>query len=119
MWPKTPSAAKQRTQALGRLKAGTRNRTEAAYELHLLERARAGEVVWFRFEGLKLRLADSTFYTPDFAVMLAGGQMECHEVKGYWLDDARVKVKVAAELYPFRFIAATKSKTGWDKEVFE
>ena len=91
-------------QALGRLPRGTRNRTEAAYEVHLEALKAAGEVAWFRFEGLKLRLADSTFYTTDFAVMLASGQLECHEVKGFWTDDARVKVKVAAEMYPFAFV---------------
>lgn len=109
--------------ALGRLKRGQMNKTEAEYERELELRQVAGEVEWFRFEGLKLRLADSTFYTPDFAVMLAGGQMECHEVKGHWQDDARVKIKVAAEQYPFRFIAvrkqAKKDGGGFAREVFE
>lgn len=91
--------------ALGRLKTGQMNATERAYadELELLQRA--GEVAWYRFEGVKLRLADNTFYTPDFAVMLSNGEMQMHEVKGHWLDDARVKIKVAAEMYPFQFFA--------------
>ena len=80
----------QRLRALGRLKAGAMNKTEQAYERHLKARREAGEVLWFRFEGIKLRLADNTFYTPDFAVMAADGQLECHEVKGFWTDDARV-----------------------------
>jgi len=109
--------------ALGRLKVGERNKTESAYERHLELLRASGDVVWFRFEGVKLRLADNTFYTPDFTVMLADGQLECHEVKGHWQDDARVKVKVAAEMYPFRFVAVkAKSKKaggGWDCEVFE
>jgi hypothetical protein len=109
--------------ALGRLKTGERNKTEAQYET-LLEGMRvAGDVLWYRFEGVKLRLADNTFYTPDFAVMLSSGQMEMHEVKGFWQDDARVKIKVAAELYPFRFIAAIPQKKkdggGWSIEIFE
>lgn len=114
---------RQRNFALGRLKTGERNKTERAYEDYLGARQRVGDVLWFRFEGVKLRLADNTFYTPDFAVMLASGQMEMHEVKGFWADDARVKIKVAAELYPFRFLAAKpKSKKdggGWQIEVFE
>lgn len=109
-------------QALGRLKTGAMNKTEAAYEAVLRARQMAGEVAWFRFEGVKLRLADNTFYTPDFAVMLADGQMEMHEVKGYWEDDARVKIKVAAEMYPFRFLAimpiAKKHGGGWSVEDF-
>jgi hypothetical protein len=109
--------------ALGRLKTGAMNKTESAYGAHLELLKRAGEIVWYRFEGLKLRLADSTFYTPDYAVMLASGQLECHEVKGYWQDDARVKIKVAAEMYPLRFVAIKalpkKDGGGWAEEVFE
>lgn len=104
--------------ALGRLKAGQMNRTEAAYALLLKVRQDAGEVAWFKFEGLKLRLADATFYTPDFAVMLADGTLELHEVKGFWEDDARVKVKVASSLYPFRFIAVTHKRGTWALEDF-
>lgn len=109
--------------ALGRLKTGERNKTEAAYESLLKQRQMAGEVAWFRFEGMKLRLADNTFYTPDFAVMLKGGMMEMHEVKGHWMDDARAKIKIAAEMYPFRFLAvmpkAKKDGGGWNVEAFE
>lgn len=106
--------------ALGRLKTGQMNKTEAAYHADLQLRQHAGEVAWFKFEGVKLRLADNTFYSPDFAVMLASGQMEMHEVKGFWQDDARVKIKVAADLYPFRFMAvrprAKKNGGGWEIE---
>lgn len=111
-------------QALGRLKTGTMNKTEEAYCQHLELRKRYGEIVWYRFEGIKLRLADNTFYTPDFAVMLANGQLEMHEVKGggYWTDDARVKTKVAADQYPFRIIGVTKLPAkaggGWKVEEF-
>ena len=108
--------------ALGRLKSGEMNGTEAAYDLHLDEQQRAGLILWRKFEGLKLRLADSTFYTPDFAVLAEDGVLECHEVKGFWEDDARVKVKVAASLYPFRFRAVTKRAKrdggGWNVEEF-
>lgn len=110
------------TLALGRLAAGSMNKTEAAYEDHLRLLASAGEVLWWRFEGLKLRLADNTFYTPDFAVMAGDGVIECHEVKGHWTDDARVKIKVAAASYPFRFRAvkaeAKKRGGGWVVETF-
>lgn len=108
--------------ALGRLKAGQMNKTEAAYDAHLAVLERAGEIKWRRFEGVKLRLADSTFYTPDFAVMSADGVIEMHEVKGFWTDDARVKIKVAADQYPFRFMAfkalPKKAGGGWSREEF-
>lgn len=109
-------------QALGRLKIGALNKTEQAYAAHLERLRAAGQIVWHRFEGVKLRLADNTFYTPDFAVMAADGVMEMHEVKGFWTDDARVKIKVAADQYPFRFMAfkaiAKKQGVGWQKEEF-
>ena len=38
--------------------------------------------------------------------------------KGFWEDDARVKIKVAAEVFPFRFVAITRSKDGWKEEDF-
>lgn len=114
--------AQKRLQALGRLPVGQLNKTEEAYRQHLEARKFAGEIAWYRFEGIKLRLADKTFYTPDFAVMLADGSMELHEVKGYWQDDARAKTKIAADQYPFRIIAVTaKSKKaggGWAIEEF-
>lgn len=109
-------------RALGRLKAGAMNKTEAAYAAALDLRRAAGEVLWFKFEGLKFRLADSTFYTPDFAVMLASGALEAHEVKGHWEDDARAKIKIAADMYPLRFIAVQalpkKAGGGWRTEEF-
>ena len=109
-------------QALGRLKAGQMNKTEEAYAQTLELRKRAGEIAWYKFEGRKIRLADNTFYTPDFAVMKTNGLMECHEVKGQWLDDARAKIKIAAEMYPFQFIAIRKALKreggGWKAEEF-
>lgn len=108
--------------ALGRLKTGAMNKTEAAYERDLRDAKSLGDIQWYRFEGLKLRLADNTFYTPDFAVMASDGVIECHEVKGFWRDDARAKIKIAAEQYPFRFKAiqalAKKHGGGWKVEEF-
>jgi hypothetical protein len=54
--------------------------------------------------------------------MLANGELELHEVKGFWQDDARVKIKIAADLYPMRFIAVRaklkKEGGGWVVENF-
>jgi hypothetical protein len=109
-------------QALGRLKSGAMNKTEQAYAATLEQRKFAGEVAWYKFEGFKFRLADNTFYTPDFAVMLADGSLEAHEVKGFWQDDARAKIKIAADLYPLRFVAVQvkpkKDGGGWNVEEF-
>lgn len=101
---------------------GAMNKTEAAYAAVLEARRLAGEIDSWKFEAIKLRLADLTYYTPDFAVVLPDGTLELHEVKavttkGAWLweDDARVKIKVAAETYQwFVFVAigALPKKSG-------
>jgi hypothetical protein len=112
----------KRNYALGRLKSGVMNNAEKLYSEHLKRLEHDGEITWHKFEGLKLRLADKTFYTPDFAVMLSNGQIELHEVKGFWQDDARAKIKIAADMYPFRFIAvkvqSKKNGGGWEIEEF-
>lgn len=98
-------------RTLGRLPAGKANKTEAAYGDFLELRKRAGEVLWYKFEGMKFKLADNTFYTPDYPVLLADHTMEMHEIKGFMTEDANVKIKIAADLYPFKFIIVRKGKT--------
>ena len=99
---------------------GGMNKTEARYAQELQLMQRAGLIRWHGFEALKLRLADNTFYTPDFAVVAQDGVLEMHEVKGFWEDDARVKIKVAASLFPFRFVAVRaipkRKGGGWERE---
>lgn len=94
------------------------NKTEAAYADFLEAKKRAGAIADYRFECAKLRLADKTFYTPDFMVLDPDGSIEFHEVKGFWEEDARVKIKVAAAQFPFVFVAVKRVKGGWEKEVF-
>lgn len=94
------------------------NGLESAYAQILEARRLTGEIEYWKFEAIKLRLADKTFYTPDFLVQESGaGYIEFHEVKGFWHDDARVKIKVAAEQFPmFQFIAV-KGKS-FEREEF-
>jgi hypothetical protein len=99
-------------------KKGGKNKTEQAYEDHLKLLYLAREIQDYRFEGLKLRLAKSTFYTPDFFV-IRDDCIELHEVKGHWEDDARVKIKVAAEQFPwFKFVAVQAKGKSWSYEYF-
>ena len=119
----TPGSNPHRVLGKGRVKVGELNQTEQRYYDEVLyPRMIAGEILWAKFEGFKLRLADGCFYSPDFIVMLKDGSLEAHEVKGYWEDTARVKIKVAAAMYPLRFIAiskATKANGGaWKTEEF-
>lgn len=116
-------------RAHGRIRDGGMNKTESRYAQELELRKRVGEILWYCFEGMKFRLADNTFYTPDFSVLGADGALQCHEIKGTeqaWSksgiqyararaeDDAKVKVKVAAEMYPLAFFVAHYTReSGW------
>lgn len=110
--------------AKGRLKAGALNQSEANYEAYLRALCQTGDILWFKFEGIRLILAQGCTYTPDFVVMLKDGTIELHEVKGskaLFRDDAKVKVKMAASLFPFRIkvVYPRRKMAGWDEEIFE
>ncbi len=107
--------------------AGEMNLTEQAYAKWLAERRLLGEVIAFKFEAFGLRLADKSWYRPDFLVQMMDCSLEFHEVKacdaqGNILkeDDADVKWKVAAESFPmftFRMMGHLRSG-GWKEVVY-
>jgi hypothetical protein len=113
-----PAASQENYQALGRMKSGKMNKTEAAYFNYLEVQKRIGEVLWFEFEPMNLRLAGKCFYKVDYLVLTKDFQLEVHEVKGYWTDDALVKIKAAAEKFPFRFISKQLVKGEWITREF-
>lgn len=104
--------------ARGQMPKREMNKTEAAYSQHLELQKIAGEILWHRYEPLKLRLADGSYYKPDFGVLTRECLFEIHETKGFWREAARVRIKVAAELFPFKFIAVTHQGDGWSREEF-
>ena len=94
------------------------NKTETSYSILLQMMKTAGEIIEWRFEAVKFRLAKATFYTPDFMIVYQD-RIEIHEVKGWWRDDARVKIKVAAQMYPwFKFIAVSLKNKRWEFKEF-
>jgi hypothetical protein len=99
---------------------GTMNKMEQKYYDEIIApRMIAGEYIWSAYETIKLKLADKTFYTPDFAVLTKEGELEFHEVKGFWEDDARIKWKVAAqEFFWAKFLAITVEKKQWVVEEY-
>lgn len=114
-------AKKLGVQAKGRRKPGCMNRTEAAYAEYLEQGRRDGLILWYAFDAVKFRLGEKCWYSPDFLVIFMDGIVELHEVKGFWRDDARVKIKVAAERFPFVFRAVkkvAKKNGGWAMEDF-
>ena len=95
---------------------GKMNATEAKYALHLEGLKAQGVIVRYKFEKIKFILADRTTYTPDFYVLFPG-HIEFHEIKGFLRDDANVKFKIVADLFPeFRWkMIRWKNKTvGWE-----
>lgn len=105
-----------------RHEAGKMNGLERRYRDEILQpQLERGEVVWYGFEKLKLRLANATFYTPDYWLILCNAKHVVDEVKGHWEDDARVKIKLAAEQFPYLHFRAwtydRKTKV-WKREDF-
>lgn len=100
--------------ARGKLPKPEMNKWERRYADRLELLRAGGEVLWYRFEGITLKLAPDCRYTPDFLVMLANGELELHEVKGFWRDDAKVKCRLAADLFPFPILVVKPSAGGWD-----
>jgi len=97
---------------------GVMNKLERAYQEQLEFRKLAGEIVAYRYEAIKFRLADKTFYTPDFMVTFED-RIEFHETKGFWEDDAKVKIKMVATLFPeFGFVAVYWKHKQWIFEEF-
>lgn len=99
--------------ALGR-KQSSMNKTEAAHAQDLEMRKRVGEVLDYRWQPLRLKLAPDCTYEPDFLVIQANGEVVFEEVKGAFItDDALVKVKVAAQMFPwFRFVLYQYDRRG-------
>ena len=92
------------------------NKTEQRYADHLWQRMIAGEVIYYRFGAIHLRLARRTFYKPDF-IVVTPDEIQIHEVKGHQEDDARVKIKSAAyEYFYFRFYQVTLENGQWKFE---
>ena len=92
------------------------NKTEARYAQYLAALQAVGEVNRYYFEPVRFRLADRTTYTPDFMVVVLD-RVEFHEVKGGFVrDDARVKFKVAREMFPaFGWMMAQWKDGKWTK----
>jgi hypothetical protein len=92
------------------------NQSEARFSRLLDAMQQQGRIREWRFQAVKLRLADLTWYTPDFRVITAEGLVIFIEFKGSWSaphqDDSRVKLKVAAEQFTDCRWMAFELKTG-------
>jgi len=85
--------------------AGEMNGMEKRYAAYLETRRLCGEIAKWRFEAIKLKLARATFLNIDFMVTMLDNHIELHETKGHMEDDAIVKLKIAAQMFPeFRIV---------------
>jgi hypothetical protein len=94
-----------------------RSRTEQRYAGTLAIWQRSGLIQRWRYEALRLTLAPRTTLTVDFYLLLASGTQVLDEVKGSWArEDAIVKLKTAAALYPeyrFRLVRWDATSQRW------
>jgi hypothetical protein len=120
-----PKAAYSTTLAIGRIPKPKMTSVEAEYASILAERCRRGEVLWWKFEAMTLVLKDFDIeerevrYTPDFDIMLANGEFEFVETKGPHIrEDSWQKLKIAASLFPMRFVMEQRDKEkNWHRTV--
>ena len=112
--PVSGPSTKSKAAAPGRVTkaADGMNKLERAYSVELENQRLAGLISSWKFEAMKLRLANRTTYSPDFFVVLPDGRMEHHETKGFMRDDAHVKLKVAASQFPMFTFRLVKRKAG-------
>jgi len=113
-----PSPQSRRGQAGGRAQGGRgMNALEAAYDELLRGRLLLREIAGYSYQGVKFRLADRCWYTPDFLVITLDGRAEAHETKGFLEDDAAVKLRVMREAWPGIALVIVRREGGeWEFE---
>ena len=76
------------------------NKTERRRAIELEAMKRDGLIADWWYEQWTFKLANDTRYTPDFVIQERDGSLRAEETKGFWRDDAKVKVKLFAALFP-------------------
>ena len=96
------------------IRAPQTSKLEIDFAAHLELLKRAGAILNFKFNSVKVKIAEfKCWYMPDFLVMWPDA-FELVEVKGHWEEDALIKFKVAATLYPeYRWCAVQRVKGVW------
>lgn len=97
------------------------NKTESQYAWILEAQKRSGEIKWYGFEKIKLKISSlNCWYNIDFMVVDKDDVVKMIEIKGghIW-DDSIVKFKAVCELYPFvKFIMIQYKNKEW-KIIYE
>lgn len=96
---------------------GGMNKTEQQRAIELEALRRDGQIAAWWYEAVTFKLADDCRYTPDFLIQERDGSLRLEETKGFYRDDAKVKVKLCRSLFPFPLRVLRKAKAGgWDVE---
>jgi hypothetical protein len=78
-----------------------------------------GQIQYWSYEPIRLRMGDATGYNPDFFVISSDGEPQFHETKGFMRPNARTKLYTCAEQYwMFCFYLVTRNKKKewhWEK----
>jgi hypothetical protein len=114
-----PSVGAESAPAKKRLRQNSEpklNATEKEFERVLADRF---SDCFRTTQAVTFRLGNGVRYTPDFVLFSPiGGTVDAYEVKGYMRDDAAVKLKVAAALYPFIVWRLVWKEDGrWQEQV--
>jgi len=100
------------------------NPLEVRYAIQLAALKAASEILDWRFEEVRFKLGgtketNEAWFKPDFFIVYPA-RFEIHEIKGHWREAARVRMKVASQLYPWFVWKAVKydRRRGWIYEDF-
>lgn len=112
----SPMPAKPPKNRIRQNSAGL-NRTEQAFKEYL-ENMWRGTHIKVLAQCITLKIGNGVRYTPDFCFHARDDHTEqdldAYEVKGFAREDAIVKLKVAASIYPWiKFHLVTRKKGEW------
>lgn len=95
-----------------------KSKAEARYAELLERQRRAGQIESWRYEAITLRIGLGARYSPDFLVVTNDGRMRLVEVKGHMKEAARVRLRVAVEMYPqFAWLLVWSKKGKFEPEI--
>lgn len=89
-----------------------RSKLEAEYAQMLEAQARSGLIKSWMYEGITVRLADGVRFTVDFNVLALDGSLSMVETKGFLREAARVRLLVAARMFPMWSWFLVRKKRG-------
>lgn len=107
---KTPTMPSKQAKNRIRQNSAGLNKTEQAFKDYLDSKRCYSVLV----QAITLKIGNGVRFTVDFITIDPDGRMQGWETKGHLRDDANVKIKVAASLYPWiKFHLVTRKKGEW------